>query len=933
MQKLYIPLVKAWKSSLMVRLVGSFSVLSLLTVSLVGAMAFLRAREALQRAVFDQLSAVALSKEEEFDRWVSSQRLEVFLLARSPELSSQIQPLLTQATTTAPFKASYKQLHTYLKSVVTSRPDWQEAFILSNDGGKVILSTNPAYEGQYRLSDAYYTQGRLGTYIQNVYPSPLTGKPTMTVATPLIDVQGRSQGVLVINLNLQRMDGIILERTGLGETGEAYLVDQLNEFVSADRFGRQEFPRGVHTEGIDAALEERDGTGLYRNYVGVPVIGVYRWLENQELALLVEMHQNEAFEPARQLAGAIFGVGVLSAGVLATGVYWLSRRITRPILAIAETASQVAAGDLYSEAPVLTEDEVGVMAMSFNQMTRQLKRSRDELEDYNHTLEQKVEQRTAELAHAVEAAEEARAIAEAANKTKSQFLANMSHELRTPLNAIIGYSEMLREEAEDRGYQGFIGDLQTIHREAKHLLGLINDILDLSKIEAGKIELYLETIDVAALVEDVAVTIQPLLERNGNTLDLHLPHRPGEIKADRTRVRQILLNLLSNACKFTEQGTITLTIERTGEGEIGRGGDRERGSQRPLIPSSPHLTFQVADTGIGMTPEQLGRLFQAFSQADASTTRKYGGTGLGLTISRRLCQMMGGDILVQSEYGKGTTFTVTLPLEVVDPKALPRPAVGEASNLSQPSTILVIDDDASTRELVQRYLEKEGFQVTTAATGEKGLELARQLHPDAITLDVMMPTMDGWSVLSALKDDPNVADIPVVMLTMVDDRELGFALGASDYLTKPLDWKALAPILKKHQQAEAREVLIVEDDEASRQMLRRILEREGWTVSEAENGRVALSQLATHLPRLILLDLLMPEMDGFEFVAELQRHPEWRSLPIVVISSVDITTEDRVRLGDQVEKVLQKGAYSREALLNEVRNLLAACAREKTAVR
>ncbi|NJR62022.1 MAG: response regulator [Cyanobacteria bacterium CRU_2_1] len=923
MRKVHVPFVGAWKSSLMVRLVGSFSVLSLLTVSLVGALAFLRAKDALRQAVFDQLSAVASSKEEEFNRWISAQRLEVFLLARSPELSTQIQPLLTQAMTSPPFKAAYSDLRPYLSSVVKSRPDWQEAFILSNDGGKIILSTNPSYEGQYRLSDAYYMQGRLGTYVQNVYPSPLTGKPTMTVATPLIDSQGRSQGVLVINLNLRRMDGIISERTGLGETGETYLVDRFNEFVSADRFGRPEFARGVHTTGIDAALDGKDGTGLYRDYTGTSVIGVFRWLENQELALLVEMDQEEAFAPARQLAGAIFAVGIVSAGVLALGVYWLARRITRPILAIAETASQVAAGDLEAEAPVLTEDEVGVMATSFNQMTRQLKRSRDELEDYSRTLEQKVEQRTAELAHAVEAAEAARAIAEDANKTKSQFLANMSHELRTPLNAIIGYSEMLREESDDRGYQGFSNDLQTIYREAKHLLGLINDILDLSKIEAGKVELYLEPIEVATLIEDISVTIQPLLERNHNTLKVQLPESPGDIKADRTRVRQILLNLLSNACKFTEQGTILLTVQRNES-------DRMKANHQ----ASPVIQFQVSDTGIGMTPEQLGRLFQAFSQADASTTRKYGGTGLGLTISRRLCQMMGGDILVQSEYGKGTTFTVTLPVEVPDPKAVLQSTANEASKPAQTSTILVIDDDAATRELVQRYLEKEGFQVVTAATGERGLELARQLRPDAITLDVMMPTMDGWSVLSALKDDPVVANIPVVMLTLVDDRELGFALGASDYITKPLDWKTLAPILKKHQQqTDSREVLIVEDDMASRQMLRRILEREGWSVSEAENGRAALSQLTTYLPRLILLDLLMPEMDGFEFVAELQRHPDWRSLPIVVISSADITTEDRVRLGDQVEKVLQKGAYSRDALLNEVRNLVTACAREKTGVK
>jgi len=334
------------------------------------------------------------------------------------------------------------------------------------------------------------------------------------------------------------------------------------------------------------------------------------------------------------------------------------------------------------------------------------------------------------------------------------------------------------------------------------------------------------------------------------------------------------------------------------------------------------LRFSVTDTGIGMTPEQLERLFGAFSQADAATTRRYGGTGLGLALSRRLCRMMGGDVTVESESGRGSTFTIRLPAVVAEATeqtpttAPPDPAAPGAG------TVLVIDDEAAIRDLMQRFLAKEGFRVAVAAGGEEGLRLARELRPDAITLDVMMPGMDGWAVLSALKADPDVADIPVVMLTIVDDKNLGYALGASDYLTKPIDRERLVTVLKQHRRD--RPVLVVDDDLTLRQLLRRMLEPEGYVVVEAENGRVALERLRQVSPSVILLDLMMPEMDGFEFVAEFRRHEAWRAIPIVVITARDLSSEDRERLNGYVQKILQKGAHGRDQLLAEVRELVAA---------
>jgi PAS domain S-box-containing protein len=503
--------------------------------------------------------------------------------------------------------------------------------------------------------------------------------------------------------------------------------------------------------------------------------------------------------------------------------------------------------------------------------------------------------------------------AEAANEAKSQFLANMSHELRTPLNAIIGYSEMLSEQAEDMGQEDFLPDLSKIHGAGKHLLDLINAVLDISKIEAGKMDLYLETFNVKKLVDDVVAIIHPLVIKNSNRFQLVGSEDMGSMRADVTKVRQSLFNLLSNACKFTEHGTITLEVKREG----GR------------------ILFIVTDTGIGITPEQIERLFEAFTQADASMTRRFGGTGLGLVISRRFCRMMGGDIQVESELGKGTTFTITLPANVVDPKD--PVLVNEPVEASYPqplpgaSVVLVIDDDPRVQDLMRRSLAREGFRVEAASNGEEGLRMARQLRPEAITLDVMMPGMDGWAVLAALKKDPQLADIPVVMLTIVDDQNVGYGLGAAEYLTKPVDRDRLAGLLKKYAgEGHTRTALVVDDEPEARDALRRLLENDGWSVEAAADGLLAIEKLRARRPAVILLDLMMPVMDGFQFVEELRKHAEWRDIPVVVVTAKDLTAEERLRLDGHVGIVLQKGAYQSEELLRETGRLVASRIRKQT---
>ncbi len=508
-----------------------------------------------------------------------------------------------------------------------------------------------------------------------------------------------------------------------------------------------------------------------------------------------------------------------------------------------------------------------------------------------------------------------------ANRAKSVFLANMSHELRTPLNAIMGYSEMLQEDAVEQKLDGFGADLEKINGAGRHLLALINDILDLSKIEAGKMELFLESFDVASMIDEVASTIRPMVEKNANTLHIERAANLGAMHADQIKVRQGLFNLLSNAAKFTHEGSITLQVERE------------------VMESSEWIVFRVTDTGIGLSAEQTGKLFQDFTQADASTTRRFGGTGLGLALTRRFCQIMGGDVTVHSFPGEGSVFTIKLPAIVSETKAdiagvdgsVAPSHAGDADAGAQlspdESCVLVIDDDAVQRDLMQRFLSKEGFAVRTAAGGDAGLRLARQLRPVAITLDVMMPDMDGWSVLSALKADAALRDIPVIMVTMLDDPERGFTLGAADYATKPVDRQRLSQILKKYTCANPPcPVLMVEDDPATRSITRNILEKEGWKVSEAENGREGLECMEQERPSLILLDLMMPEMDGFEFADRVRQRPEWRFIPIVVMTAKDLTAKERRRLSGSVETILRKAGDSREALLKQVRDLVSNCA-------
>jgi PAS domain S-box-containing protein len=511
--------------------------------------------------------------------------------------------------------------------------------------------------------------------------------------------------------------------------------------------------------------------------------------------------------------------------------------------------------------------------------------------------------------------------AEVASREKSDFLARMSHELRTPMNAIIGITEMLLEAAEESRRSEQLEPLRRVLGAGRHLLALINDILDLSKIEAGRMELHVTEFDLADLVREAATMNRPLAEKNRNRLEVICPDGIGGMRGDMIRVRQIVLNLLSNACKFTEGGDVTLAVEPS----------HRQGRDGMLV--------RVTDTGIGMTPEQMGRLFRDFSQADSSTTRKYGGTGLGLAISQRLARMMGGEITMESQPGRGSTFCAWLPraadgvesaAAVVEGPSPTKPAPALDRGETNARTVVVIDDDPTVHDLLSQMLTREGYAVALAATGVEGLNLVRELKPAAVILDIKLPDLDGWTVLAALKGSPELADIPVIVLTIVDDRARGYALGAAEYLVKPIDRKRLRTMLEKYCGRQG-QILLVEDDELTRETTRDLVVRHGFTVVEAANGREALDRLAEGLPDLILLDLLMPEMDGFEFLDEVRQRPAWRIVPVIVLTAKDLTEEDRRRLSGRATRIIQKAGQSREQLVAELRHAISSASTGKVA--
>ncbi|HEX5809932.1 MAG TPA: GAF domain-containing protein [Anaerolineales bacterium] len=502
-------------------------------------------------------------------------------------------------------------------------------------------------------------------------------------------------------------------------------------------------------------------------------------------------------------------------------------------------------------------------------------------------------------------AQHARAAAEQANKAKSTFLANMSHELRTPLNAIIGFTRIVRKKSDGLIPEKQLDNLDKVLASSEHLLGLINTVLDIAKIEAGRMDVIASNFSIGALADQCANLTNPLLKPQV-TLEKQVDPGLGIIYSDQDKIKQIVLNLLSNAAKFTHEGGIRLIIEKCDE---------------------DLLRISVADSGIGISEEALARIFDEFQQADASTTRQYGGTGLGLAISRNLARLLGGDLNATSEPGKGSTFSLTIPSQYgKKPASLSEP-VSQARSQDDPSKkrILVIDDDPDAAYLLQESLSQEEFIVTGAPNGHAGLQLAREGRFDAILLDILMPETDGWQVLNDLKTDSTTVDIPVILLTIVDKKALGFKLGAAAYLLKPLDPPVVLNALRRvigERGHPHRHVLVVDDDPNVGEMLRQTLPAGEFELTCAEDGAAGLQAIEARRPDIILLDLMMPRLDGFGMIERLRADPGLRSIPVIVISAKELTEEESRMLKESVAYVIKKQGFNSELLLQDIYSVL-----------
>ncbi len=510
---------------------------------------------------------------------------------------------------------------------------------------------------------------------------------------------------------------------------------------------------------------------------------------------------------------------------------------------------------------------------------------------------------------------------EKAYRVKSDFLASMSHELRTPLNSIIGFSSVLLGPTGDPLTPDQRMAMEKVLKNGKHLLLLINDILDFSKLEAGRMTVNVESDDVSNIVANTVMTIEMLVKQKNLELKQDIEPDLPMMKTDILKVKQIIVNLLSNAVKFTEHGEIVLTINQ---------------------PKKGFISFSVKDSGIGIEEKNLHLVFEEFQQIDSSHSRKYKGTGLGLPISRRLARMLGGDLTVESTVGKGSTFTLLVPVEFTPEKSKEQPAPAplksfdgkkmEQGSLKQAiaqtvgpesgTKVLCIDDDPDALQILRSYLVPEGYSVTVALSGDEGIRLVKEIKPALITLDIMMPQKDGWQVLRELKRDPQAKDIPVIIHSMIDNKPLAMSLGAVDVMPKPVDSKALLQRVQSAVKTSDQFVLVVDDNKDYANALKNQLEKEGFNTVLAHSGEEAMSVLNRSTPALIFLDVVMPGMDGFQVVSKLQSHETWKKIPVIIMSGKELTNRERDMLQNYIKDVLNKEEFSKEALSSTIKRVL-----------
>jgi signal transduction histidine kinase/DNA-binding response OmpR family regulator len=772
---------------------------------------------------------------------------------------------------------------------------------------RVSIDSRTVFGGSDLARDPVFREARRGNVAFGPVALRSRGNGRQTVMA--VAVPAPPGGVILAQVNLRGIEDQLQALAGASPGYSALVVDDRG-VVAADSDptsllgGRDLSYLPQVRRALDGELGADAGAG--RAVGGTSVLSYAIRMDPPGWLLFVERPRGEALSPVGSAVRRTVIFLVLAIALAAGAAVFLVRRLVGPIREIRSGAARIASGRFDERIDIRSKDELGGLAEEFNRMAAQLQAT------YG-TLERRVEDRTRDLRQSLDRnaallreIEEKNREIEVASRHKSAFLANMSHELRTPLNAIIGFSELLRD--------GMFGDLtpkqqeylEDIHTSGKHLLALINDILDLAKVEAGRAELDLAEVDVRECLEQALGMVREPALRAAVDLRLLAPDDLGTVCADERRVKQVVLNLISNAVKFTPQlGRVEVVAAR-----------------RPDV-----VVVEVHDTGTGIARADQERIFQEFEQAAGPDARE--GSGLGLALARRFVEVHGGTLIVESELGRGSTFTFTLPVGGPPRRAAtgataPAPRLEQRGATRGGEVVLVVEDDPRAAKLQSTFLSEAGFDVVTAASADEGLELARRLQPLVVTLDVLMPGRDGWDFIAEAKRDPGLSGIPIVVVSIVDEPLRGFALGAIDYLVKPVSGPRLVSAVTRAVVAGGERrprILVIDDEPSAVALVRETLEPAGFAVAAAGSGRAGLGSVHRERPDLVVLDLLMPDMDGFAVIDELRGDPATVAIPVLVLTSASLTAEERERLNARVSHLANKGDLDRAGFLEIVRGL------------
>ena len=687
-----------------------------------------------------------------------------------------------------------------------------------------------------------------------------------------------------------------VERIAFVAQDEAELLDQVKR--DHDQF------RDIETQVIELirAGKKDEALALQRDSAQKIADNLERHtgqlLNKAQADIVAKNDQNRAAYITSQWVVIGFAAGSIALALILG--FAISLSLIDPIRQMETRLQEIAAGDFSQHVEVPNRDELGALTVNLNRMNDELGRLYAELRARNQELTKALAENT-RLFHELE--EKSRQL-EIASHHKSEFLANMSHELRTPLNAIIGFSDVLLEKMFGELNARQTDYLQDILSSGRHLLALINDILDISKVEAGRMELERTRFALGDVLENGFRMIHERAERHGITLNREIDPAIGSIEADERMVKQVVVNLLSNAVKFTPNG-----------GQIDLSAHLKHGE----------VWISVRDTGIGIAPEDQSRIFEEFQQANLGVTKAEEGTGLGLTLSKKFVELHGGRIWVESQVGAGSTFTFTLPIPESSEVTTPESALVEVTG----PTVLLVEDDARAIDLLTLYLTAANFNVVVARDGEAGLAMTRRLHPSAIILDLMLPRLDGWDFLAQAKADPAIADIPVIIVSILDERGKGIALGAAEYIVKPANRDDLLATLRRltltpQTMNGSAKVLVIDDDPLAIELVEAVLQPEGYTVLKTLNGEDGIALANQESPRLIILDLLMPDIDGFTVVERLRADPATANIPIIILTSKSMTRDEKERLNGQIIYLARKAEFNRATFVELVQSFVAA---------